>query len=142
MKTTFNMAVEIKDKDILEEEMLKAMRGFAKNAARNTFESVFEKELERLIDNRLKQLKERSWFSKTSVYDDILKNCVSEYIKESLNNCDIDSKIQELLEKQFEILTKYTIKEKIELEIKRQVPEFVLNCIKKTIEENANNEMN
>ena len=142
MQTTFNMAVEIKDKDILEEEVIKAMQAFAKNVARNAFERVFEKELERLIDNRLSQMKERSWFSKTSTYDDILKKCVSDYINESLKNFDIDTKIQELLEKQLKILDEYTIKEKIELEIKRQIPEFVLNCIKKTIGEDTNNETN
>ena len=142
MKTTFNMEVEIKDKDILEEEVIKAMQGFAKNTARDAFEDVFRTELERLINNRLEQLKEKSWFSKTNTYDDILKNCVYKYVDETMEKFDIDSKIQELLEKQLEIINEYTIKEKIELEIKRQVPEFVLDCIRKTMWGDTNDETN
>lgn len=149
MKTSFKMNVELTDKDVLEEETLKAMRAFAKNIARNEIEKTLKSETERIVHLYIREVNEKhSWVSSDTKIERIIKETIKESIKQEIKEtCDVKKYFNKSLpdlvneerDKAMDYVKTYLeaclmeepMQTMIKNEIKKLVPELLLDSIKK-----------
>lgn len=145
MKHKARIDLEFTNGDLFEQEVIKAMRAYAKTIARDAFQAEIKEEVGEVAKKWASRLYERRYSEPMS--DTIVKEEVRSHIKEQMSQKDmlnliqgtVLSKVKECQEEareyvQAEVkkyLTSRFVTETIQDEIKRAVPREVMNVLLK-----------
>lgn len=148
------ISVDLEDNEILQKAVMDAVKGSAKQIAREEFDRTLREEVERITEKHVKDLKASSW-SRCSKLEEMAKNKVDQTVQEAIEEIkipkeafrerleeiisdlesDIDSMVAERLGKMQ--LEDY-VEEKVRQEVKAKVPKTLLDIILDGIQARGN----